>query len=95
MVNNLPDRIIGYVEKDYRGLKSVWFGAFASQKTDNDLLSCATYRPGFKFFQGVCAMARQFIYVMKGLSKVYPGGKKVLDNVWLSFTLTPRSVCWV
>lgn len=30
-------------------------------------------------------MARQFIYVMKGLSKVYPGGKKVLDNVWLSF----------
>jgi len=30
-------------------------------------------------------MAREFIYVMKGLSKVYPGGKKVLDNVWLSF----------
>jgi energy-dependent translational throttle protein EttA len=31
------------------------------------------------------AMSRQFIYVMKGLTKVYPGGKKVLDNVWLSF----------
>jgi ATP-binding cassette ChvD family protein len=30
-------------------------------------------------------MSRQFIYVMKGLTKVYPGGKKVLDNVWLSF----------
>ncbi len=30
-------------------------------------------------------MAGQFIYVMKGLSKAYPGGKKVLDNVWLSF----------
>lgn len=29
--------------------------------------------------------AYQYIYVMKGLSKVYPGGKKVLDNVWLSF----------
>ena len=27
----------------------------------------------------------QYVYVMKGLSKVYPGGKKVLDNVWLSF----------
>ncbi len=27
----------------------------------------------------------QFIYVMKELSKTYPGGKKVLDNVWLSF----------
>jgi len=27
----------------------------------------------------------QYIYVMKGLSKVYPGGRKVLDNVWLSF----------
>ncbi|MGA3304179.1 MAG: energy-dependent translational throttle protein EttA [Methylovirgula sp.] len=30
-------------------------------------------------------MARQFIYHMKGLSKTYPGGKKVLENVNLSF----------
>ena len=30
-------------------------------------------------------MARQFIYHMQGLSKTYPGGKKVLDNVNLSF----------
>ncbi len=29
--------------------------------------------------------AYQYIYVMKGLSKVYPGGKKTLDNIWLSF----------
>jgi sulfate-transporting ATPase len=29
--------------------------------------------------------AYQYIYVMKGLSKVYPGGKKVLENIWLSF----------
>jgi ATP-binding cassette ChvD family protein len=27
----------------------------------------------------------QYIYVMKGLSKAWPGGKKVLDDVWLSF----------
>jgi sulfate-transporting ATPase len=27
----------------------------------------------------------QYIYVMKSLSKTFPGGKKVLDNVWLSF----------
>ncbi|MBI3441789.1 MAG: energy-dependent translational throttle protein EttA [Proteobacteria bacterium] len=27
----------------------------------------------------------QYIYVMKGLSKTYPGGKKVLDNIYLSF----------
>jgi ATP-binding cassette ChvD family protein len=27
----------------------------------------------------------QYTYVMKGLTKVYPGGKKVLDNVYLSF----------
>ena len=27
----------------------------------------------------------QYIYVMKGLAKIYPGGRKVLDNVWLSF----------
>ncbi|HEY8594030.1 MAG TPA: energy-dependent translational throttle protein EttA [Devosiaceae bacterium] len=30
-------------------------------------------------------MARQFIYHMHGLSKAYSGGKKVLDNVNLSF----------
>ena len=27
----------------------------------------------------------QFIYVMKGLGRVYPGGKEVLKNIWLSF----------
>ncbi len=27
----------------------------------------------------------QYVYVMKELSKTYPGGKKVLDNIWLSF----------
>ena len=30
-------------------------------------------------------MAREFIYHMKGLTKAYTGGKKVLDNVNLSF----------
>ncbi len=29
--------------------------------------------------------AYQYIYVMKGLSKTYPGGKQVLKNIWLSF----------
>ncbi|HXT07520.1 MAG TPA: energy-dependent translational throttle protein EttA [Roseiarcus sp.] len=29
--------------------------------------------------------ARQFIYHMRGLTKAYPGGKKVLDNINLSF----------
>jgi sulfate-transporting ATPase len=29
--------------------------------------------------------AYQYVYVMKNLSKVYPGGKKVLDNVTLAF----------
>jgi ATP-binding cassette ChvD family protein len=31
------------------------------------------------------AMARQFIYHMQGLSKTYPGNRKVLDNIHLSF----------
>jgi ATP-binding cassette ChvD family protein len=30
-------------------------------------------------------MSYQYIYVMKGLSKTYPGGKQVLNNIWLSF----------
>jgi ATP-binding cassette ChvD family protein len=35
-------------------------------------------------FKGI-AMARQFVYFMQGLSKTYPGNRKVLDNVHLSF----------
>ncbi len=30
-------------------------------------------------------MARQFVYHMQGLTKAWPGGKKVFDNVHLSF----------
>lgn len=30
-------------------------------------------------------MAEKFIYVMKGLSKAYPGGKQVLKDIYLSF----------
>ena len=30
-------------------------------------------------------MAQQFIYQMQGLTKAYPGGKKVFENIWLSF----------
>src|SRR5947209_16045370 len=29
--------------------------------------------------------AYQYIYVMKGLSKAYPGGRQVLSDIWLSF----------
>ena len=29
--------------------------------------------------------AYQYIYVMKGLTKIYPGSRKVLEDVWLSF----------
>jgi energy-dependent translational throttle protein EttA len=30
-------------------------------------------------------MSHQYVYVMKGLSKTYPGGKTVLKDIWLSF----------
>jgi ATP-binding cassette ChvD family protein len=30
-------------------------------------------------------MAAQYIYQMQGLTKAYPGGKKVFENIWLSF----------
>ena len=29
--------------------------------------------------------AYQYVYVMKGLTKIFPGGKKVLEDIWLSF----------
>jgi sulfate-transporting ATPase len=36
--------------------------------------------------EGAAAMAAyQYIYVMKGLSKTYPGGRQVLKDIWLSF----------
>jgi ATP-binding cassette ChvD family protein len=40
--------------------------------------------PKILSFQGI-VMARQFVYFMQGLSKTYPGNRKVLDNVHLSF----------
>jgi energy-dependent translational throttle protein EttA len=30
-------------------------------------------------------MSYQYIYVMKGLSKIFPGGREVLKDIWLSF----------
>jgi len=30
-------------------------------------------------------MAQQYIFQMQGLTKVFPGGKKVFENIWLSF----------
>ncbi len=30
-------------------------------------------------------MAVQYVYVMKGLSKTFPGGKQILKDIWLSF----------
>src|SRR5437667_12907093 len=35
--------------------------------------------------EGQGRMARQFIYHMQGLSKTYPGNRKVLENINLSF----------
>ena len=29
--------------------------------------------------------SNQYIYVMKGLGKAYPGGKEVMKDIWLSF----------
>ena len=30
-------------------------------------------------------MAQQYVFVMKGLSKTFPGGKHILKDIWLSF----------
>jgi ATP-binding cassette ChvD family protein len=35
-------------------------------------------------------MAQQFVYHMKGLTKTWPGGKKVLENIHLSFYPTAK-----
>ena len=33
----------------------------------------------------------QYVFVMKGLSKTWPGGKQVLKDIWLSFCPAPKS----
>src|SRR5579863_4433819 len=30
-------------------------------------------------------MAQQYVFVMKGLSKTFPGGRQILKDIWLSF----------
>src|SRR5271156_2182461 len=35
--------------------------------------------------KGFSMAAYQYIYVMKGLSKTWPGGRQVLKDIWLSF----------
>src|SRR5437588_2157607 len=30
-------------------------------------------------------MAQQYVFVMKGMSKTFPGGKQILKDIWLSF----------
>ena len=37
--------------------------------------------------------AYQQIYVMKGLRKVYGGGREALKDIWLSLFRGARSVC--
>mgnify|MGYP000862313907 CR=1 FL=1 len=33
----------------------------------------------------MAAQPAQYIFTMQGLTKAYPGGKKVFENIWLSF----------
>src|SRR6185312_9430548 len=47
--------------------------------------SCTAYFQSI-FYKEINKMAAyQYVYVMKGLSKIYPGGKKTLEDIWLSF----------
>ena len=51
-----------------------------------DPTGTGSYKAGLPEFSEISGpMARQFIYHMQGLSKTYPGGKKVLENIHLSF----------
>jgi len=45
----------------------------------------ARYNAPLPQFQVNAMAGPEFVYVMKGLSKTYPGGKQVLKDIWLSF----------
>ena len=44
-----------------------------------------TFRRATRFIPQEGVMSEQYIYVMKGLRKLYPPGREVLKNIWLSF----------
>jgi sulfate-transporting ATPase len=39
----------------------------------------------FEHARGLALSNPQYVYVMKGLTKAYPGGRKVVEDIWLSF----------
>jgi ATP-binding cassette ChvD family protein len=65
------------------------FGYKLREAPDEQLALCGRYRyisaNSRNFQRGQAAMARQFIYHMQGLAKTYPGNRKVLENINLSF----------
>src|SRR5665213_4448935 len=51
-----------------------------------DLHKTYTGKNEYKYYnENRYLMAHQYVYVMKGLSKTYPGGKQVLKDIWLSY----------
>src|SRR5262249_5489289 len=36
-------------------------------------------------FRSLTMAGPQYVYVMKGLSKTFPGGRQILKDIWLSF----------
>src|SRR5579863_2658184 len=55
-----------------------WQGAPPSLCAAPDPPTSLERRPGAR-------MAAQYIFQMQGLTKAFPGGKKVFENIWLSF----------
>ncbi len=52
------------------------------QEAGNSRFTCI---PALSVSKARAMASYQYVYVMKSLSKAWPGGKKVLDDVWLSF----------
>jgi ATP-binding cassette ChvD family protein len=61
-------------------------GSFGLPFTAGIVTSAPTFPKSAKRQKrGQAAMARQFVYHMQGLTKTYPGNRKVLENINLSF----------
>ncbi len=58
-------------------------GAAIAQTAPNRYLSARPPHPDPRDEKPL--MAQQYIFQMQGLTKAYPGGKKVFENIWLSF----------
>src|SRR5581483_7598556 len=84
--NWIPIRLESAVQPPLAALFLYRHPGESRDPADDEIVAIAAINPYIQEKLKENAMAAyQYIYVMKDLTKAYPGGKKVLENIYLSF----------